>query len=216
MTQNGGAFITLEGIDGCGKSTQAEYLREWLAVFCGLPAIRTFEPGGWSGGALLRRLLLDEKNAIAPDTELLLFLADRSAHLDSVISPALSEGKWVVCERYTDSTLAYQSFGRGIGLDRIESFLNVCKFREPDLTIFLDIEVSLAEARLRERGKLDRIESSEGGGFMSKVAHGYRELAKRHVERIVTVDARGDALSVGVRVREAVTRRFGVAETRQS
>ena len=211
MTQSKGAFITLEGIDGCGKSTQAELLCEWLSSVRGHSALRTFEPGGWSGGLLLRQLLLDEKNVIAPDTELLLFLADRSAHLDSVISPALDKGKWVVCERYTDSTLAYQSFGRGIALDKIEGFLSLCKFRLPDLTIFLDIEARLASSRIAQRGKLDRIESGAGDGFMARVAHGYRELAKRHAERIVTIDAKLDALSVAACVREAV-RRLGIFE----
>ncbi|GHS97819.1 thymidylate kinase [Synergistales bacterium] len=212
MTQSNGVFITLEGIDGCGKSTQAELLSEWLSSVRGHSVIKTFEPGGWSGGLLLRQLLLDEKNVIAPDTELLLFLADRSAHIDSVISPAISKGKWVVCERYTDSTFAYQSFGRGVALDKIESFLSVCKFRLPDLTIFLDIEAHLASSRIAQRGKPDRIESGADNGFMARVAHGYRELAKRYAKRIVTIDANGDALSVAVCVREAVARCLEVFE----
>jgi dTMP kinase len=204
-----GTFITIEGIDGCGKSTQAERLCEWLKETLGRSGVlRTFEPGGWSGGEVMRRLLLDGPS-VMPRTELLLFLADRSVHLDTAIAPALLAGQWVVCERYTDSTLAYQSWGRGIALSELEGLLDWCRFREPDLTILLDIDADTARKRLELRGRrLDRIESESGETdcFMERVARGYRELAKLHPDRIVVIDAASDPQSVFGSVRESVLR----------
>ena len=202
-----GAFITLEGIDGCGKSTQAGLLCEWLSGRLGKEKIlRTFEPGGWSGGELLRRLLLGE-TAFSSRTELLLFLADRSAHVDTEISPALRRGQWIVCERYTDSTLAYQSWGRGISFEEMSLLLNWCRFPEPDVTVFLEIDVESAKSRLKQRGKPDGIEGV-GDDFMARVALGYKELAKRCPERIVVVNAASDVEQVAINVREAVNKRL--------
>jgi dTMP kinase len=211
-----GLFITIEGIDGCGKSTQAERLCEWLDETLKEPGqreqkkvLRTFEPGGWGGGELLRRLLLGG-TPVTPRTELLLFLADRSGHLDTEIVPALHAGRWVVCERYTDSTLAYQSWGRGIALHEVESLQDWCRFRVPDLTILLDIDLDTARARLERRGRsLDRIESDSGKeGFMARVARGYRELAERWPDRTAVLDASLDIDSVFGNVRECVLRRM--------
>jgi dTMP kinase len=198
MTLSGkGLFITVEGIDGCGKSTQARRIRQWLegTFGCGR-VLQTFEPGGWSEGVLLRRVLL-RGGALTPRTELLLFLADRSGHLDAAISPALASGRWVVCERYTDSTLAYQSWGRGIPLQEINELLGWCHFRTPDMTVLLDIDEETAKSRLAERRELDRIESgSDDAGFMGRVARGYRELAKRNSDRIVVVNGAMDVEEV--------------------
>jgi dTMP kinase len=207
-----GLFITIEGIDGCGKSTQAELLCEWLDETAEDPewkkVLRTFEPGGWRGGESLRRLLL-EGTPVTPRTELLLFLADRSGHLDTEIVPALFAGRWVVCERYTDSTLAYQSWGRGIALHEVEGFLDMCRFPIPDLTILLDIGAPAARARLDGRGRLDRIESElDGEGFMARAVQGYRELARRYPERVAVLDAALDARQVFENVRECVLRRL--------
>ena len=213
MKARRGVFITFEGIDGCGKSTQAEFLSTWLAESSVCERVlRTFEPGGWSGGTLLRRLLLGDLNeaeflSLAPRTELLLFLADRSGHLDTEISPALKRGQWVLCERYTDSTLAYQSWGRGIALEEIQGLLDWCCFPLPDLTILLDVEVQVAQSRLEHRGKLDRIEA-DSCSFMERVRQGYRELAMRFPERIVVVDAGMEAETVSECVRGFVSRRF--------
>jgi dTMP kinase len=209
-----GLFITIEGIDGCGKSTQAERLCEWLNETARTPgqieAFRTFEPGGWNGGESLRRLLLGN-SPVTPKTELLFFLADRSWHLDAEIVPALLAGRWVVCERYTDSTLAYQSWGRGIALHEVEGLLRWCRFRVPDLTILLDIDVAVARKRLEQRGRrLDRIESEfDEEGFITRVTQGYRELAERYPERIVVLDAALDAENVFEGVRKSVLRRLG-------
>ena len=208
-----GTFITIEGIDGCGKSTQAQRLCLWLEAALGKgKVLRTFEPGDWDGGALLRRLLLDG-TALTSRTELLLFLADRSGHLDSKVVPALDRGQWVVCERYTDSTLAYQSWGRGIPAEEIEGFSSRCRFLVPDMTILLDVDEETARSRLRSRGKLDRMESGFETDFMARVALGYRELAKRHPERFVVVDAAAEEERVAERVRQCAEQRLGRAQT---
>jgi dTMP kinase len=201
-----GAFITIEGIDGCGKSTQAARLCEWLESVLGNGnVLRTFEPGGWDGGPSLRRLLLDGV-ALTPRTELLLFLADRSGHVDSEVLPALNRGRWVVCERYTDSTLAYQSWGRGIAAEEIEGLLEWCRFPIPDMTILLDVDEKTARSRLNFRGKLDRMESGAEADFTARVALGYKELAERYPERIVVVDATADVERVAERVRRCAER----------
>lgn len=218
MTSERGRFITIEGIDGCGKSTQAALLRKWLEerVAPGR-VLHTFEPGGWDGGKLLRRLLLDGV-PIGPRTELLLFLADRSGHLDAEILPALEEGCCVICERYTDSTLAYQSWGRGIDSEILNSLLKWCDFPLPDLTVFLDIDVRTARVRLARRGRPDRVETEttetetkgDGESFMERVARGYRELAKRNPGRIVAVDAEGSVEQVAESVRACVEKRLNL------
>ncbi|MDR1732138.1 MAG: dTMP kinase [Synergistaceae bacterium] len=199
-----GVFITFEGIDGCGKSTQAERLAAFLKKTPGAEGVlRTFEPGGWKGGRLLRDLLLGD-TPLGLRTELLLFLADRSGHLDAEILPALRQKQWVICERYTDSTFAYQSWGRGGSFSEMESLFQWCRFPVPDLTIFLDIDLDAAFSRLTARGGTDRIES-DGRAFMGRVAEGFRELAKRAPERIVTVDAGRSVEQVAENVREHVT-----------
>lgn len=199
--RNGGLFVTIEGLDGCGKSTQAARLAGWLEARTGRGVLRTFEPGGWGGGAL-RSLILGGE---VPDdrTELLLFLADRSGHLASVVRPALSEGRIVLCERYSDSTLAYQVWGRGLPEAFVAPLIEACGFAEPDLTVLLDIDAPTAERRLGRRGEADRIESA-GGGFMARVAEGYRELARRSPGRIVVVDAAGTEDEVSARIESAV------------
>jgi dTMP kinase len=202
-----GLFITIEGVDGCGKSTQATELCRWLEGVLGPGKIlRTFEPGGWSGGELLRRLLLGETD-MTPRTELLLFLADRSGHLDGEMSPALAQGRWVVCERYTDSTLAYQSWGRGIAYEKIKGLLDWCAFPEPDGTVFLDVDEETARSRLKKRGKADRMESG-GPDFMARVIQGYRELARRAPNRIAVLDGTPSAEQVAEDLRECLKKRF--------
>ncbi|MDR3264637.1 MAG: dTMP kinase [Synergistaceae bacterium] len=206
MRAERGIFITIEGIDGCGKSTQTSRLCDFLEDTRGRGSVlRTFEPGGWKGGALLRELLLGGI-PIGARTELLLFLADRSGHVDAEIQPALERGDWVVCERYTDSTLAYQSWGRSLPFQEMDGLLKWCRFPVPDLTILLDIDVRTALSRLEKRGGADRIESG-GDGFMERVAAGYRELAGRHSERVVTVSADRDVEEVAGDVRNCVETR---------
>ena len=180
-----GTFIVLEGIDGCGKTTQLQALREWLP-FSGLlpPSARlivTREPGGTALGQALRELLLRHFPATvqpAPTTELLLYAADRAQHVAEVIRPALDAGHWVLCDRFTGSTAAYQGYGRGLNLGAIQDLEAIATgYLEPDLTLWLD--VSLAESFRRRGDQLaDRIEG-EGKEFLARVADGFRELAEQ-------------------------------------
>ena len=166
-------FITLEGIDGCGKSTQAERLVRWFGEH---EAVRTFEPGGWSGGQTLRKFILGSKG-YAPMTELLLFLADRAEHVERVIAPALSEGHTVICERWNESTLAYQAGGHRLNAEDVRRLIAACSFPEPDLKLFLDVPPETAFSRITSRTGTDKFEE-EGLVLMRRVAEAYRELAE--------------------------------------
>ena len=176
-------FITLEGIDGCGKSTQSERLAHWLTEQTGLETVRTYEPGGYRGGESLRKFILESWNFCAK-SELLLFLADRAEHVSKVIAPALLAGHNVICERWNESTLAYQSGGHELIQDETLKLIDACDFPEPDMKIFLDVSPELALSRIRERRKSDKFEE-EGLSLMRKVAECYRELADSgHLTRI--------------------------------
>lgn len=205
MNKKNGFFITFEGIDGCGKSTQAEELAAWLRDE-GHEVLLTFEPGGWPGdgdaGKRLRELILSGTIGDVR-AEFLLFLADRSAHSSRVIEPALSSGKTVICERWSDSTLAYQCGGRGFSEEDAEAVLSACRFREPDLTILLDISPEEAAARLAKRGRIDGIES-EGLGFMRRTADAYLRTAKRFHDRIAVVPAFASRQETAERIRRIV------------
>ena len=176
-----GVFIVLEGIDGCGKTTQLQALREWLPTSGLMPPgtqlVTTREPGGTALGQALRELLLHPPDAVRPEpmTELLLYAADRAQHVAEVIRPALDAGHWVLCDRFTGSTAAYQGYGRGIGLEAIYALESIATGDlTPDLTLWLD--VSLAESCRRRSGQLaDRIEG-EGEEFLARVVDGFLEL----------------------------------------
>lgn len=164
-------FITLEGIDGSGKSTQSAKLAEWLKVRTGRETVRTYEPGGWPDGKTLREMILGVKfSAMA---ELLMFLADRSEHVNRVINPALSSGQNVICERWNESTLAYQACGHELEISQAKRIIEACKFPEPDAKIFLDISPETAITRIKSRGKADNFEA-EGLRLMTRVAEYYR------------------------------------------
>ncbi len=168
-------FIVIEGIDGSGKSTQAERLKEWLERRTGRETVHTYEPGGWAGGETFRENLLNASQYSAL-SELLLFLADRSEHVNRVILPALSSGKNVICERYNASTLAYQCGGHNMNLEEAQRIISSCKFPEPDMNIILNINPETAIERIKSRGKSDRYES-EGLLLMRKVSECYGLIA---------------------------------------
>ena len=177
-----GRFVVLEGIDGCGKSTQIEALRRWLPtsglLATGAELLVTREPGGTALGAALRQLLLHPPGEAAPEpmAELLLYAADRAQHVEQCIRPALAAGHWVLSDRYSGSTAAYQGYGRGLDLARIAQLEQLATGGlAPDLTLWL--ELPLAES-LRRRGErtADRIEAS-GEAFLQRVIDGFAELA---------------------------------------
>lgn len=182
-----GLFITLEGVDGCGKTTQARLLAEWLVAQVPQPAgvLLTRQPGGTVIGEQLRELVLSPQNHITPEAELFLYLADRAVHVAEVVVPALDRGCVVVCERYTDSTLAYQGYGRGLDLKLLRRLNEMAtEGVTPDLTLVLNIPA--AEVRL-DASRLDRLESA-GGDFRERVADGFRALARGEPERVKILD----------------------------
>ena len=214
MTQRG-KFITLEGPEGGGKSTQAERLARGIEER-GHRVLRTREPGGTPTGELIRGILQHGKSGepVSPRTETLLFAASRAQLVQRVILPALAEGRWVVCDRFADSTTAYQGCGRGFDRDEI---LAINAFAidgaTPDLTLLLDLEVALGFERLKARHAKtatthDRIER-EDREFHERVRAGYRELAREHPERIRVIDASASADEVASRVWSAVQEAFG-------
>ena len=168
-------FITIEGIDGCGKSTQSERLALWLTERTGRETIRTFEPGGFSGGDSLRKFILESRN-YSPKSELLLFLADRAEHTEKVIAPALKNNFNVICERWNESTIAYQSGGHKLKIDDVRRLIDACNFPEPDAKIWLDIPPELAVSRILSRTQRDKFED-EGLALMLRVSDAYRKLA---------------------------------------
>jgi dTMP kinase len=177
-----GRFVVLEGIDGCGKTTQLEALRQWLPTSGltppGARVIVSREPGGTALGQALRELLLHPpyETAPVPRAELLLYAADRAQHVETVLRPALERGDWVLCDRFTGSTAAYQGYGRGLDLGLIAALEYIATGGlRADLTLWLD--VSLAESCRRRGGQLaDRLEG-EGVAFLGRVADGFLELA---------------------------------------
>ena len=185
-------FITLEGIEGAGKSTQKVALCRLLDAN-GITYIETREPGGTPYAESIRQLLLTRsEDAPSAKTELLLMFAARAQHLETKIIPALEAGAWVVCDRFTDATYAYQGGGRQLPVDWIQSLGTLVQgVRRPDLTLIFDIPVEMGLARADLRGALDRIES-EDIAFFERVRAMYQEIASRDTERVMTLDATAD------------------------
>jgi len=183
----GGKLIVFEGVEGCGKTSQMQLCCEWLQSL-GLSVVVTREPGGTPLGLHLRSLLLEksENKPIAEVTELLLYAADRAQHVEQELKPNLLKGKYVLCDRYTDSTIAYQGYGRGLSFELIDQLNYIATAgKTSDLTIWLDVDVEVGLAR--KVGKLDRIEQ-ETIAFHRRVQQGYAELAASSPSRIARVD----------------------------
>lgn len=182
-----GLFISFEGPDGSGKSTQIEYLKQYFKTN-GIDAVFTREPGGTAIGEKLRQIILDKENSEIGDmTEALLYAASRAQHVDELIRPSLEEGKIVVCDRFIDSSIAYQGYGRNLGDGvRVMNELAV-KGCMPDLTFFLDLDPEIGKSRIRSDVQ-DRLES-EALIFHQRVYNGYKEMATYYSERFVTIDA---------------------------
>lgn len=184
-----GLFITLEGPEGAGKSTNREYLAERLRA-AGIEVVLTREPGGTPLAERIREVLLTPgEEVMNADTELLLVFAARAQHLATVIRPALARGAVVLCDRFTDSTYAYQGAGRGLSLERIEALERFVQGELcPDLTLVFDLPVDVGLARASARGRLDRFEQ-EGQAFFQKVRQAYLTRATAAPQRYCLVDA---------------------------
>lgn len=208
-----GKFITLEGGEGCGKSTQAARLRSMLASR-GIDALAVREPGGTGLGEKIRSLLKDFRADPPCDkSELLLFLAARAQLVRNVIEPALESGRWVVSDRFCDSTFAYQGHGRGLPLESLRAAnAFACGGLMPDLTLLLDVPPQVSSVRLRRRQaetntSADRIEQA-GEGFHARIREGFLEMAAAEPGRFAVIDAAGTEEEVWARVSEAVGRLF--------
>lgn len=181
-----GLFITLEGADGCGKTTQLNLLKEYLTSR-GYEIVVTREPGGKGLGEKLREILLNYDGEVSDRCEAFLYLADRAQNIDTIIKPAINSDKIVLCDRHTDSSVAYQGYGREQNIDNI-NMLNELAVNgvHPDLTIVFDIDTETSMARVG--AEKDRLESA-GIEFHKRVRNGYLEIAKKNPQRIKVVDA---------------------------
>lgn len=189
MNKDTGRFITLEGTEGAGKSTALALVREAVEA-AGHEVVVTREPGGTPLGEELREVLLGHKhNGMSDDAELLLMFAARAEHLFRVIEPALAAGRWVICDRFTDATYAYQGGGRGLSRERIAQLEHwVQGERRPDLTLLLDLPVQQGLERAGKRSAPDRFES-EQTAFFERVRQAYLDIAARDPDRVRLVDA---------------------------
>jgi dTMP kinase len=204
MSDGGGRFITIEGIEGAGKSSNLEYARGLLEGM-GKQVLVTREPGGTPLGEEIRGLLLGHRHTgMAQEAELLLMFAARAEHLARKIRPALDAGTWVLCDRFTDASYAYQGGGRGIEWQRINTLEKWLQgeFR-PDLTLLLDLPVALGLERAGTRSAPDRFER-ETEQFFTQVRNGYLKLAKREPERIRIIDAARPLPEVQEQIRAAI------------
>ena len=204
-----GTFITVEGIEGVGKSTNIEFLSR-LIESAGHTVFRTREPGGTPMAESIRELLLEHGHEPVPDVaELLLFFAARSLHLQNAIRPALDRGDWVVCDRFTDASRAYQGSGRGLNMEMINRLADwVQDGLEPQLTILLDAPAEVGMARAGARGRTDRLES-EQASFYTRVRNGYLDLAAACPGRFCVVDASRPIADVQANITRAMARILG-------
>ena len=198
-----GLFITFEGADGCGKTTQIKLLDEYLRAK-GYQTLLTREPGSKGLGEKLREILLNYDGDVSPVAESFLFLADRAQHVDCIIKPALDKGIIVLCDRHTDSTLAYQGYGRGLDLEEIRKLNKIATSGlTPDLTIVFDVDIETSQARVG--AEKDRMESA-GIEFFQRVRNGFLEIAKQEPARVKVINSADSIENVHKRVVELVAR----------
>jgi len=216
-----GKFITFEGLDGCGKSTQAEKLAAVLREQ-GFQVLVTREPGGTATGEKIRHLLLDTSTAgLSPFAELALMFASRAQHIEEVIQPALAQGQVVLCDRFTDSTEAYQGGGRKLGSEPVLALHRIlCGDLKPELTILMDSDVAASVERARRRnrrrdptggGENENRFEQESRAFFGRVRNTYLAIAAREPGRVVLVDARGSADETHAQIVKVVRRKLKLA-----
>ena len=208
-----GRFITFEGIEGVGKSTQVRLAADYLRARS-IDVVVTREPGGTPLAEAIRRLVLEPQGeAVDAVSELLLMFASRAVHLGNLVEPALARGAWVLCDRFTDATEAYQGGGRGVPLEHIRALERIAqRGRRPDLTLLLDLPVGQAMERSRQRGgQNDRFES-EQSAFFERVRAGYLAILEREPTRVRRIDASGPVDQVAQAVRELLGPLAGGAE----
>ncbi len=205
----GSHFITVEGIEGAGKTTAIDTIRDWVQAQGGDPLL-TREPGGTALGEELRDVLLGHREGgMSAEAEVLLMFAARAEHLDRVIRPALAAGRWVVCDRFTDASIAYQGMGRGLGIERVRSLGEwVHPDLAPDLTLWLDLPVTLGLERAAGRSRPDRFES-EQARFFEAVRSGYAAIAEQEPARVRRIDSSGTPARVRDGINAALEARFG-------
>lgn len=209
-----GKLITFEGGEGAGKTTQAKELTKWLQESVGVKVITTREPGGTPTGEVIRQLLQHDLSGepLCDATEALLFCASRAQLCKNVLAPALNEGTWVVLDRFTDSTLAYQGYGRGFNVEQLRNINDFATGEvKPDLTILIDISLEVGFSRISRRGDgtKDRIEQAPFE-FHRRLHDGYLEMAAREPERFVIVDGSQTPEKVQEDIRNIVRTRFGI------
>ncbi|NER26988.1 MAG: dTMP kinase [Symploca sp. SIO1C4] len=226
-----GKLIVFEGVEGGGKTTQIQLCSQWLQASNLLTQLNTIqpqvsvvitkEPGGTSLGLGLRQLLLEEVSSNKPNNsknppiqeraELLLYAADRAQHVEEFIKPLLAEGAIILCDRYTDSTVAYQGYGRGLDLTLIDQLNQIATGGlESDLTIWLDVDVKIGLERAQKRGKTDRMEQASLA-FHRRVQQGFESIYQQNPHRIVRVDASGSQAQVHCAIQEILHRHFNLS-----
>lgn len=181
-----GLFITFEGADGCGKTTQINLLKDYLGQK-GYDIVLTREPGGKGLGEKIREILLNYDGEVSNQCESFLFLADRAQNIDTIVNPAINQGKIVLCDRHTDSTVAYQGYGRQLDIEQIKMLNKIAtKSTTPDITLVFDVDIETSMTRVGT--EKDRMENA-GKEFFNRVRNGYLELAKQEPDRIKVIDS---------------------------
>ena len=181
-----GLFITFEGADGCGKTTQLNLLKDYFEKV-GKEVVLTREPGAKGLGEHVRKILLNYDGVVSDRCESFLFLADRAQNVDVIVNPAINEGKIVLCDRHTDSTVAYQGYGRGLDINEINMLNNLATGgMKPDLTLVFDVDIETSMQRVGK--EKDRMENS-GNDFFDRVRKGYLQIAKQEPDRVKVIDS---------------------------